>query len=159
LFADLSRFDGDTLGRTASGLLRTDAGFTLRADDPVRGVATSGWRGRSLSRGIADSVTVLAATAAMADAAATVIANAVNVEDAAITRRPACEVRDDSDLGEILVTVAVPPLAPAAVQQALQRGLAVARPLQSLGLVHAVLLACQGSLARLDALAALELVQ
>jgi ApbE superfamily uncharacterized protein (UPF0280 family) len=159
LFADLSRFDGDALGRTASGLLRTDAGFTLRADDPVRGVATSGWRGRSLSRGIADSVTVLAATAAMADAAATVIANAVNVEDAAITRRPACEVRDDSDLGEILVTVAVPPLAPAAVQQALQRGLAVARPLQSLGLVHAVLLACQGSLARLDALAALELVQ
>ena len=159
LFADLSRFDGDALRRTSTGLLRTDAGFTLRADDPVRGVATSGWRGRSLSRGIADSVTVLAATAAMADAAATVIANAVNVDDAAVERRRACEVRDDSDLGQILVTVAVPPLTPAAVQQALQRGLAVARQLQSLGRVHAALLVCQGSLARLDALAALELVQ
>ena len=159
LFADLSRFDGDALRRTSTGLLRTDAGFTVQAEDPVRGVATSGWRGRSLSRGIADSVTVLAATAAMADAAATVIANAVNVEDAAIARRPACDVRDDSDLGQILVTVAVPPLAPAAVQQALQRGLAVARHLQSQGRVHAVLLACQGSLARLDALPTLELVQ
>ena len=159
LFADLSRFDGDALRRTSTGQLRTDAAFSLRADDPVRGVATSGWRGRSLSRGIADSVTVLAATAAMADAGATVIANAVNVEDAAIERRPASELRDDSDLGEILVTVAVSPLQRAAVQQALQRGVAVARQLQSLGLVHAVLLACQGSLARLDALAALELVQ
>ena len=159
LFADLSRFDPAALARSPTGLLRTDAGFTVQADDPVRGVATSGWRGRSLSRGIADSVTVLAATAAMADAAATVIANAVNVEDAAIARRPACEMRDDSDLGEILVTVAVPPLAPVAVQQALQRGVAVARHLQSQGRVHAVLLACQGSLARLDALPALELVQ
>ena len=102
---------------------------------------------------------VLAATAAMADAAATVIANAVNVEEGAIARCPACELRDDSDLGEILVTVAVPPLAPAAVQQALHRGLAVARRLQTQGRVHAVLLACQGSLARLDALPALELVQ
>lgn len=159
LFADLSRFDGDALRSTAAGLLRTDAGFTLQSGDPVRGVATSGWRGRSLSRGIADSVTVLAAHAAMADAAATVIANAVNLADPAIERRPASELRDDSDLGEILVTVAVPPLPPAAVAQALQRGVAVARQLQSQGLVHAALLVCQGSLARLDALQALELVQ
>ena len=36
----------------------------IRADDPVRGIATSGWRGRSFSLGIADAVTVLAATAA-----------------------------------------------------------------------------------------------
>ena len=35
---------------------------TIRADDPVRGIATSGWRGRSFSLGIADAVTVLAAT-------------------------------------------------------------------------------------------------
>ena len=60
--------------------LETAAGSRLKSllaavtGSPVRGVATSGWRGRSHSLGIADSVTVLAATAAMADAAATVIA-------------------------------------------------------------------------------------
>ena len=159
LFADLSRFDSEALARTSTGLLRTDAGFIVQAGDPVRGVATSGWRGRSLSRGIADSVTVLAANAVMADAAATVIANAVDIADPSIGRQPADQLRDDSDLGGILVTVSVPPLAPAAVQQALRRGAAMAHRLQARGLVHAVLLACQGSLARLDALPALELVQ
>ena len=34
---------------------------------PHRGVATSGWRGRSHSLGIADSVTVVARNAAAAD--------------------------------------------------------------------------------------------
>ena len=140
LFADLARFDG------AAATLATDAAFSVRFDDPVRGVATSGWRGRSHSRGIADSVTVLAASAAMADAAATVIANAVDVDDGRIVRRRADSLRDDSDLGAIAVTVDVPPLAPAQVQQALQRGLACATRLQARGLVHAVLLACQGTL-------------
>src|SRR6266404_401008 len=40
------------------------------AADPVRGIATSGWRRRSGSLGIADAVTVLADSAAAADAAA-----------------------------------------------------------------------------------------
>ena len=51
---------------------------TLDSAQPVRGIATSGWRGRSFSLGIADAVTVLGDRAAMADAAATVIANAVD---------------------------------------------------------------------------------
>ena len=159
LLADLSRFDAEAALRTAAGRLRTDAGFTVHAACPVRGVATRGWRGRSHSRGIADSVTVLAASAALADAAATVIANAVDVDDAAIRRRPASSLRDDSDLGERLVTVAVPPLAAAQVQHALRRGHAVAQRLQARGLVHAALLVCQGSLARVQPAAALELVQ
>ena len=50
----------------------------IGAADHVRGVATSGWRGRSFSLGVADAVTVLAASAALADAAATLIANAVD---------------------------------------------------------------------------------
>lgn len=158
LVADLSRFDGEALARTAAGSLRTDAGFTLGHADPVRGVATSGWRGRSLSRGIADSVTVLAADAAGADAAATVIANAVDVDHPLIRRLPADAVRDNSDLGRRLVTVDVPPLPADRVQAALERGLAVARTLQRDGQVFAALLACQGSLARLQPAAALELV-
>ena len=75
-----------------------DGGFVIDSQDPVRGVATSGWRGRSHSLGIADAVTVLAATAAQADAAATVIANAVSPvepdERLGIERAPACSLKD-----------------------------------------------------------------
>lgn len=140
VYADLARFDL----RDAGGILTTDGRFELRAEQPVRGVATSGWRGRSFSLGIADSVTVLAATAAQADAAATVIANAVDVDDAAIARRPASQCKDDSDLGDTLVTVDVPALAPAQVRSALDTGAVCAKVLQKGGLVWAALLVCQG---------------
>ena len=156
LYADLAAFDAQAAAHSLAGDLRTDAGFLLRAEDPVRGVATSGWRGRSHSRGIADSVTVLAGSAAMADAAATVIANAVDADAPGIVRRPADSLRDDSDLGAIAVTVAVPALPADIVRRALQQGLDCARRLQRRGLVHAALLVCQGSLARLQPAQALE---
>ncbi|MBJ2160030.1 UPF0280 family protein [Variovorax sp. IB41] len=139
VFADIARFDWQ-----GSGVLTTDGQFELHADAPVRGVATSGWRGRSFSLGIADSVTVLAATAAQADAAATVIANAVDVDDGLIQRKPASVCKDDSDLGDTLVTVDVPPLAPSQVKSALDTGAICAKVLQKGGLVWAVLLVCQG---------------
>lgn len=144
VFADIARFDLRSHLAGGSGILTTDGQFELRADQPVRGVATSGWRGRSFSLGIADSVTVLAATAAQADAAATVIANAVDVDDEAIARRPANECKDGSDLGETLVTVDVPALAPAQVRSALDTGAICAKVLQKGGLVWAALLVCQG---------------
>ncbi|HEY2256728.1 MAG TPA: UPF0280 family protein [Variovorax sp.] len=139
LFADLARFD-----LSDAGPLATDGQFEIRAEQPVRGIATSGWRGRSFSLGIADSVTVLAASAAEADAAATVIANAVDVDDPAIRRLPASACKDDSDLGDIPVTTDVPPLAPAQVQRALDAGAERATALQRLGLVASALLVCQG---------------
>jgi ApbE superfamily uncharacterized protein (UPF0280 family) len=101
--------------------------LSLSADQPVRGIATSGWRGRSFSLGIADAVTVLADTAAMADAAATVIANAVDLPGhAAIERRAARDLAPDNDLGARLVTVAVGALTESEKEQALQRGCRVA---------------------------------
>ena len=137
LFADLARFD------PADAAIRLDADFVVTADLPVRGIATSGWRGRSFSLGIADSVTVLARTAAMADAAATVIANAVNLDHPRIERRPANELKDDSDLGDTLVTVDVPSLAAEQVKAALQAGARRARALQRDGLIHSAVLVCQ----------------
>ncbi len=165
LVADLASFDGAALAHSAAGLLRVDTTFAVLASSPVRGVATSGWRGRSLSRGIADSVTVLARSGAEADAAATVIANAVDLPSPAaaaavgIVRQPASVVRDDSDLGQIAVTASVPTLPIAVVQQALQRGLACAQRLQAAGRVHAALLTCQGQLCRLQPAQVAELVQ
>jgi ApbE superfamily uncharacterized protein (UPF0280 family) len=125
-----------------------DGGFVIDSQDPVRGVATSGWRGRSHSLGIADAVTVLATTAAQADAAATVIANAVNPvepdERLGIERAPASSLKDDSDLGERLVTVQVPALPAGVVAEALRRGARIAAQLREAGLIHAAVLSCQG---------------
>lgn len=120
---------------------RVDGHVTLHAAD---GIATSGWRGRSLSLGIADAVTILAKTASAADAAATIVANAVVVDDPAIVRRPAGDVRDDSDLGEMPVTVDVGPLSPAARQRALDSGSRKAGELIDRRLIKAAYLQLQG---------------
>ena len=118
---------------------------TLRAEDPVRGIATSGWRGRSFSLGIADAVTVLADTAARADAAATAIANAVDLpEHPGIRRVPANMLQPDSDLGSRRVTRAVPQLTPAEIGAALERGGAFAEGVRVRGLIRAAALHLQG---------------
>jgi uncharacterized protein len=118
---------------------------TIHASDPVRGIATSGWRGRSFSLGIADSVTVLASHAALADAAATLIANAVDLPgQPAIHRVAACDLAPDSDLGSRLVTREVGQLTPSEIHQALNSGVAVAKSFQRMGLIHSVALTLQG---------------
>ena len=150
----LSKPPSTSSGRTDARDL--DGTFTVDASMPVRGIATSGWRGRSFSLGIADSVTVLAKTAAMADAAATIIANAIDIDDPRIERRPANELKDDSDLGDLLVTVDVPTLPADAVQAALERGRRRADDLRRDGLIHSALLVCQQHAARVEPSAAIR---
>ena len=156
LFADLAHWEAALKGVDAESAndaqgdegIATDGQFEIKFEMPVRGIATSGWRGRSFSLGIADSVTVLAKTAAMADAAATVIANAVNVAHTGILRRPASDVRDDSDLGDMLVTVEVPRLSHDNVRAALAAGQRQANALASRGLIESAVLVCQGQFVR-----------
>jgi uncharacterized protein len=132
----------------------------IEAAEKVRGIATSGWRGRSFSLGIADAVTVLAATAAQADAAATIVANAVDLPGhAAITRVPANEIAPDNDLGNRPVTRAVGKLLPNEIAQALASGAAQAIELIAEGLISAAALNLAGhtqltsaSTKRIDAL-------
>lgn len=121
-----------------------DALSSIDAASPVRGIATSGWRGRSQSLGIADAVTVLARTAAAADAAATLIANAVDADHPSIIRAPAQSLREDSDLGDRLVTVEVPPLASELVDTALAAGAQRAERMRRTGLIEGALLLLQG---------------
>jgi len=119
---------------------------TLDAAQPVRGIATSGWHGRSFSLGIADAVTVLADRAAVADAAATVIANAVDLPGhPAIVRVPARTLAPDSDLGDRLVTQKVGELSPAEISAALDAGVNVARSLLSRGLIRSAALHLRGA--------------
>ena len=131
-----------------------DAVARLTAEQPARGVATSGWRGRSFSLGVADSVTVLAANAAAADAAATLIANAVNVDSDAVERRPARELDPDSDLGDLPVTVAVGALPHGAIDAALLAGVNEARRMLAEGVICGALLALKDRVATVGALPA-----
>jgi len=118
---------------------------SIEAAQKVRGIATSGWRGRSFSLGIADAVTVLAATAAQADAAATIIANAVDLPGhAAITRVPANEIAPENDLGDRPITRAVGELLPNEIAQALASGAALANELIAEKLICAAALNLAG---------------
>jgi ApbE superfamily uncharacterized protein (UPF0280 family) len=104
-----------------------DGMVRLSHDQPVRGIATSGWRGRSFSLGIADAVTVLAGNAA------------------SIERRPARDLDPDSDLGELPVTVAVGVLPASVVTRALDKGATEARRLRLLGLIEGAALSLAGA--------------
>lgn len=127
-----------------AGVLRT---MTIRADEVVRGVATSGRHGRSFSLGIADAVTVLARTAAQADAAATIIANAIDLPGhPAIVRRPAADLQPDSDLGHRLVTCDVGALSDADIGAALARGEEMARHLLASNLIEGAVLQLCGDM-------------
>ncbi len=130
IVSDLATAEPDAIGRIA-------------ADSAIRGLATSGWRGRSLSFGIADAVTVLARDAARADAAATLIANAVTVDHPAVRRQAANAVRDETELGERPVTVAVGTLPSDAVNAALAAGVHQAEAYMARGLITSAYLRLQ----------------
>ena len=117
----MAALDGDGGRMPLHGRIR------LHDHDRIGGIATSGWRGRSLSLGIADSVTVLAQNAAAADVAASLIANAIDISSPAITRKPAVSLVPDSDLKDRLVTVDVGPLSADEIGHALAAGACLAR--------------------------------
>jgi ApbE superfamily uncharacterized protein (UPF0280 family) len=123
------------------GVMRTTI---IDAEMLSRGIATSGRHGRSFSLGIADAVTVLARTASQADAAATIIANAVDLPGhPAILRAPAHDLQPDSDLGVRPVTRDVGRLSPDEIAAALEAGAACARTLLAAGLIDGASLCLQ----------------
>ena len=110
-------------------------------NDGIGGIATSGRGGRSFSRGIADAVTVLAANAASADAAATMIANEVNLAGSPkVHTLPASRLSPDSDLGMLAVTVAVDDLDHDEMQTALDGGERAAQEMIKDGLIRAAVM-------------------
>jgi hypothetical protein len=128
------------------GVMRT---LVIDADDTARGIATSGRHGRSFSLGIADAVTVLARTASQADAAATIIANAVDLPGhPAIVRWPADQLQPDSDLGARLVTRDVGELSYDEIERALAAGANCARKLLAAGLIEGATLRLLGETAK-----------
>ena len=144
---DLRRGASTTIGVVVSPIGARLAGtITIHESSSVRGLATSGWRGRSHSLGIADAVTVLAHDAAIADAAATVIASAVDLPGhPKVERVPADEIDANSDLGRRLVTVSVGELSDRDCREALEPGSALARDLMARGFILGAYLVVGGA--------------
>jgi uncharacterized protein len=94
----------------------------ITANDGVGGIATSGLGGRSFTKGIATAVTVAAPRAAMADACATAVANAVYTPHPTIKLEFAKNIDPDSDIGEHQVVCGVDDLPPEVVEKALLHG-------------------------------------
>jgi ApbE superfamily uncharacterized protein (UPF0280 family) len=153
-----------TPGETIAAAIAARTGLpdrvTIAHADPVRGIATSGWRGRSFSFGIADAVTVLARTAAEADAAATLVANAVNLPGhPGIARAPACSLQADTDLGARLVTTGVGPLTPGETARALAAGASRAEAMVAGGLIAGAALFLNGEVRVAGALPVVKRLQ
>ncbi|MDJ0821033.1 MAG: UPF0280 family protein [Paracoccaceae bacterium] len=143
---------GERFVTAMQGVDGADLGqITVAARQGIGGIATSGRHGRSLSLGIADSVTVLAESAAAADAAATLIANAVDLPGHPAIRRNAAHLLDpDSDLGAQLVVTGCGTLSYTDRAAALQNGLRVAERMATAGLIRAASLHLQGDSRLLD---------
>ena len=110
--------------------------ISLVGQDGIGGVATSGLGGRSFTKGIAGAATVLARTARVADACATVIANHCFAEDPGIIRLPAEEIDPNTDIPGHLVTVRLERLKPETKEKALANALAKAKELVNAGVIH-----------------------
>jgi len=109
----------------------------------IGGVATSGFGGRSFTKGIASAATVLAERASLADAAATVIGNFTNVDDPNITRTLAERIYPDTDIAGEWVTTKVGTLSQKKIEEALNNGLSKANTIYLGGLIHGALIALQ----------------
>ncbi len=90
------------------------------------------------------TATRLPAAEQPADAAATLIANAVTLDSPKIRRRPACDLDPDTDLGEHLVTVQIGPLSEEEIALALANGKHRAKPFRDRGLIIAAALMLRG---------------
>jgi ApbE superfamily uncharacterized protein (UPF0280 family) len=90
------------------------------------GLATSGFGGRSFTLGLADIVTVVAATGAVADAAATFICNCTNTESDQVVRQKASEIEPLTDIPDDNVTIRIGQLNYIDILNALDNGLCIA---------------------------------
>lgn len=97
--------------------------ITIRSEDGIGGVCTSGLGGRSLTRGIASSVSVFAARCAVADACATHIANCSYIDSPRVHTCLAGEIEPESDIAGLTIVSAVEKL----TEEEAERGLAQIR--------------------------------
>jgi len=108
------------------------------------GLATSGFGGRSFTLGLADSVTVIATTGALADAAATFICNCTNTETDQVIRRKASEIDPLTDIPDYEVTIKINVLNNFDIMKSLENGLYNASKLKQLNYIYDAVIKLQG---------------
>ena len=113
----------------------------------VEGVATSGFGGRSLTKGLASAVVCFAKNSSFADAAATSVANATNCEYSGVKRCLAEKLDPLTDLKGQTVTCEVGALSKKAVTAALKNGLLNAKPLYEKKMIAGVIIFVKGRIA------------
>ncbi len=116
----------------------------LTAEMNVGGVCTSGLGGRSLTRGVASAATVFAGRGAVADAAATAVANATYVASRAVVRRPAEEIDPETDIKGLEITDRVGDLTESEIETALSQGISRAESLVTAGLILGACISVKG---------------
>lgn len=114
------------------------------------GVATSGLEGRSLTRGVASAVTIVAGSASMADAAATSVANASYVADESVVQKPAEELDPGTDIPGIPVTVKAGPFTEAKKDLALSGAVNKAAALIERQLIYGAYIVVDGKAGMTD---------
>ena len=116
----------------------------------VGGVATSGWQGRSLSKGVADMVTVWAENAARADALATWLGSAITVSGPGVEKVKGAKIDPLGDLADEQVVAKVLRLSFKQRIEALRKGESAARGLLAEGLIKGCLALVQDEFFVLD---------
>lgn len=112
--------------------------FKVKESDGIGGIATSGLYGRSLTKGIANSVSVFAKQASIADAMASQIANASYVVSPHVQTKRAGQIDPDSDIADQDVVVSVAGLTASEKKQALLQIEAEARYFKEQGFISFV---------------------
>jgi ApbE superfamily uncharacterized protein (UPF0280 family) len=98
-------------------------------ESSIGGVATSGFGGRSFTKGIATAAVVAAESCRVADAWATLVGNAAFFPDPAILQVPANQIDPNTDLQGQLITAKVGNISPITVERALATAIDFAKGL------------------------------
>lgn len=88
-------------------LAKIDHVVTIRAEDGIRGVATSGLGGRGFTRGIAQGVSVFSHSGIIADALATHMANSSYIDSENVIVATAGTINPTSDIKDLSIVVGV----------------------------------------------------
>ncbi len=136
--------------RTEIGIQEFSRIISLDSGRTSWGVATSGLGGRSLTRGVASAVTVIARSSSLADAAATAVANASFVQDDHVIQCPAEEIDPNTDIPGIPVTTKVLSLSKEKKSIALSGAIKRAEELLQNNIILGAFVAVQGRVAMTD---------
>jgi len=115
--------------------------MTITLSSKIGGVATSGFGGRSFTRGVANAAVAVANDATSADVAATLVGNATDVESPSVTKVLAKELYEGTDIPNLPVTKTIGRLEKWEVEEALHRGMQKAETFQERGLIRGAFLA------------------